>query len=239
VEADDLAIAGEHRVSAALAIGHLQAALSMHDAQRTQLATALGSAGDIHQVTFDGLLFSMPGPSRGQEHSSHCDKDDKSAPLQHGLHLNSFRLAARNCDALHWVRGMIRAVKIFFIGCIALLAAVAQEVAPSSAEAAAQQVRQLLQSGQIDQAVEAGAAATSRWPENPETWHMAGLAHFKAGDLPRAEIELGQAVRLAPRQADVHYDLALVHLSQKKYTEAATQLEEANRIGPSNALARI
>jgi len=240
VEADDLAIAGEHRVSAALAIGHLQASLGVHDAQRAQLAAALGNARHIHQVTFDGFLFAAPGPGRGHKHSSHCDIDDKSArPLQHGVHFNSFRLAARNCDALHWVRGMIRAVKIFFIGCIALLAAVAQEVAPSSAEAAAQQVRQLLQSGQIDQAVEAGAAATSRWPENPETWHMAGLAHFKAGDLPRAEIELGQAVRLAPRQADVHYDLALVHLSQKKYTEAATQLEEANRIDPSNALAHI
>src|SRR5207244_8863145 len=102
-----------------------------------------------------------------------------------------------------------------------------------------QQVGQLLQYGNIDQAVEAGVAATSCRPKNPETWHMAVLAHFKAGDLPRAEIELGQAVRLAPQQADVHYDLALVHLSQKKYTEAATQLEEANRIDPSNALAHI
>jgi predicted Zn-dependent protease len=53
-----------------------------------------------------------------------------------------------------------------------------------------------------------------------------------AGDLERAEALLGRLRREHPGDAEVRYRLGLVLLRQKKYPQAAAELEEASRLAP-------
>src|SRR5215471_4475038 len=100
----------------------------------------------------------------------------------------------------------------------------------ASSEQAAAKIEQLLEANQAAQALDLAKPSAQQWPQDARLRHLLGLAYFKIGDLDNAAQELGQAIKLAPSSADQHYDLALVYLSQKKYPEAAAQLEASNRL---------
>jgi tetratricopeptide (TPR) repeat protein len=48
-----------------------------------------------------------------------------------------------------------------------------------------------------------------------------------------------RAVRLSPRYADLHYNLALLYSDREQYEEAISELKKALRINPSYLFARI
>lgn len=60
-----------------------------------------------------------------------------------------------------------------------------------------------------------------------------------AGERDHATAALEEAVRIAPRFADVHYRLALLRLAAQRTVEARRSLEEALRINPRYVAARV
>jgi tetratricopeptide (TPR) repeat protein len=76
------------------------------------------------------------------------------------------------------------------------------------------------------QAARSDSALTAR------TW---GLAYLQQNQLPRAEEQFHQVVRLAPNQALGHADLGLVFLREGRYRDAETELDRAAALEAGNA----
>jgi hypothetical protein len=78
----------------------------------------------------------------------------------------------------------------------------------------------LAAAGKQQEAEQAYAAATKRWPAEPRSW--AGLGHMRLAlrDLPGATEALQASVRLAPNAPAVHADLAHV-LSERQCADQA------------------
>ena len=64
-----------------------------------------------------------------------------------------------------------------------------------------------------------------------------GVLHYQAGRFPQALADLEQALRCGADPAAVHYNLALVHLSQKEWGAARACLRRAleHHLGPREA----
>ncbi|HKT30603.1 tetratricopeptide repeat-containing sulfotransferase family protein [Dyella sp.] len=76
-------------------------------------------------------------------------------------------------------------------------------------------------------------------PHTFEYWNNLGLVAREAGDASTAERALQQALTLAPQQADVHYNLGLLHLHQKQWLAARNALLDAVRLAPDFIEARL
>ncbi len=98
-----------------------------------------------------------------------------------------------------------------------------------------EQLLQDLNSDQLRDAVLLGQQAVSRWPRDAQFRHYLGVAYFKTGDTKQALEQLTRARELNPRDSATHFDLALVLLSKQDYAGAATELEAAIELSPSNA----
>jgi tetratricopeptide (TPR) repeat protein len=98
-----------------------------------------------------------------------------------------------------------------------------------------EQLLQDLDSDQIRDAVLLGQQAVSRWPRDAQFRHYLGVAYFKTGDTKQALEQLTRARELNPKDSATHFDLALVLLNKQDYAGAATELEAAIELGPSNA----
>jgi Flp pilus assembly protein TadD len=63
---------------------------------------------------------------------------------------------------------------------------------------------------------------------------------MQGGNAPRAQAEFREAVRLKPRYAEAHYNLALALHQEGKEAESRTELEKAYEIAPElrNSAAR-
>src|SRR5207302_10287610 len=96
-----------------------------------------------------------------------------------------------------------------------------------------------LQSGRLAEAKNLGEAAVSRWPNDPQLHHWLGLSYFKNGQNAKALDVLRHSETLDASHYDIHFDVALVLLSQDQYTEAAQELEKALKIDPQAALAHL
>ena len=98
-----------------------------------------------------------------------------------------------------------------------------------------EQLLQDLDSDQLRDAVLLGQQAVSRWPRDAQFRHYLGVAYFKTGDTKQALEQLTRARELNPKDSATHFDLALVLLSKQDYAGAATELEAAIELSPSNA----
>jgi tetratricopeptide (TPR) repeat protein len=114
----------------------------------------------------------------------------------------------------------------------------AQSQTPTQAQTGKQLLEEL-DSGQLRDAVLLGQQAVSRWPRHAQFRHYLGVAYFKTGDSKQAKEQLTHARELDPNDSAIHFDLALVLLSQQDYSEAADELQAATKLSPSNALAHM
>jgi tetratricopeptide (TPR) repeat protein len=115
----------------------------------------------------------------------------------------------------------------------------AWHLAPESNQASRGLLLSYLEGGRLGEAEEIGQAAVARWPQDVELLHWLGLVYFKQHRNDLAVLQLQRAESLASSQYDVHFDLALVLLSDDHYSEAANELEKAVKIDPKAALAHV
>jgi len=125
---------------------------------------------------------------------------------------------------------IIRAILLCLPGPAAL--AQTQDLTPAQTR---QQLLQDLDSGQLRDAILLGEQAASRWPRDAQLRHYLGVAYFQTGDLKQAQEQLTRALDLDPKDSKMHFDLALVLLSEQHYTAAADELEASIKLSPPNA----
>jgi tetratricopeptide (TPR) repeat protein len=115
----------------------------------------------------------------------------------------------------------------------------ARRIAPDSKEANRGLMLSYLQAGRLGEAEEIGLAAVARWPKAAEFAHWLGLVYFKQHRNELAVVQLQHAETLDSADYDVHFDWALVLLSDGKYSDAARELEKAIKIDPKAALPHV
>lgn len=76
-------------------------------------------------------------------------------------------------------------------------------------------------------------------PQTFEYWNNLGLIAREAGDTATAEEALQHALTLAPQHADVHYNLGLLYLQQKRWLDARESLLDAARLATDFIDARL
>ena len=115
----------------------------------------------------------------------------------------------------------------------------ARQLAPDSKEVSGGLLLSYLQEGRLGEAEEIGQAAVARWPKDAELVHWLGLVYFKQHRNDLALTQLRRAESLDASQYEVHFDVALVLLSDDNYSDAANELEKALKIDPKAALAHV
>jgi len=65
------------------------------------------------------------------------------------------------------------------------------------------------------------------------------LIAMEKGKLDEAELQLEEALRLAPELADVHHNLGAVYLAQKKFSQAQRHIRRAVRLDPEDVESRV
>ena len=73
--------------------------------------------------------------------------------------------------------------------------------------------------------------AKSYAPDDPTVWALRGLYLSKTGHIDDAIVELKEANRLAPANANIHYNLGLLYFSKKDYERARTHAKQAYDLG--------
>jgi tetratricopeptide (TPR) repeat protein len=96
-----------------------------------------------------------------------------------------------------------------------------------------------LQIGHFDDALRVGRAAVTKWPKDAQLQHWLGRAYFNMGRDADALTWLRGSEGLAPTQADIPFDTALVLLSDTNYSEAAIELEKAVKLNSKSALTHV
>jgi Flp pilus assembly protein TadD len=93
--------------------------------------------------------------------------------------------------------------------------------------------------GRHDQAMASFRRLTAMRPDVSAYWNNLGVACRQAGDLQGAEQALLQARLLAPQDGEVHYNLGLLHIQQRRWLSARRTLLEAARLAPRLIEARL
>jgi Tfp pilus assembly protein PilF len=87
--------------------------------------------------------------------------------------------------------------------------------------------------GMIKQAVDNLERAITVYNDSPNAYLWLGIAQKKVGKLVQAEVSLKRANELAKgKEADVHWQLAGLYGDQKRYAEAAAELEQFLKTKP-------
>jgi tetratricopeptide (TPR) repeat protein len=115
----------------------------------------------------------------------------------------------------------------------------ARQLAPENLAANRGLVLSYVQVGRLPEAVELGAKAIMRWPNDAPLQHWLGLAYFKQKMNGPALEALRRSETLDSSQFGIHFDIALVLLSDEHYSEAADELEKAIKLRPSDALPHV
>ncbi|MDE2307062.1 MAG: sulfotransferase [Xanthomonadaceae bacterium] len=89
------------------------------------------------------------------------------------------------------------------------------------------------------QAASAFASLTRLQPQVSAYWNNLGLACRQDGDMAASEQAFGKALALAPDDADVHYNLGLLHLHQRRWVLAKQSLMHAADLSPAFVEARL
>jgi len=96
-----------------------------------------------------------------------------------------------------------------------------------------------VQTGKLTEAVELGSKAVTRWPKNGQLQHWLGLAYFKQKLNAPALESLRRSEAVDASQFGIHFDIALVLLSDQQYGSAADELEKAIKLNSSDALVHV
>ena len=115
------------------------------------------------------------------------------------------------------------------------------QAAPEDELAHTLEVRMLLGMQQNSAALNAADAALARFPGHPDFVYMRGAVEMAMHDVPAAERDFREALRLSPRHLAAMSDLAVLLIGSGKKDEARKLLEEVLRINPrdSNAAANL
>lgn len=89
----------------------------------------------------------------------------------------------------------------------------------------------LERAGQSAAAARASASALERWPDDPLLWMARANALLASGELEACEAALREALRLSPRLAPAHNNLADVLLRRGRIAEARAEIERAIELG--------
>ena len=89
------------------------------------------------------------------------------------------------------------------------------------------------------QAASVFASLTRMQPQVSAYWNNLGLACRQAGDMAGSEQAFLQALSLAPDDAEVHYNLGLLHLQQRRWVLAKQALMHAADLSPQFIEARL
>lgn len=115
----------------------------------------------------------------------------------------------------------------------------ARQLGPERKEASRGLLLSYLQAGRLGEAEEIGRSSVAHWPKDPELAHWLGLTYFKQHKNDLAVTQLQRAESLEPSRYDIHFDLALVLLSEDNFADAANELEKAIRLDPKVALPHV
>jgi predicted Zn-dependent protease len=88
--------------------------------------------------------------------------------------------------------------------------------------------------GRYAEAVELFGAYTERKPENPWGFYMLGLASWRAGDLPGAEIAFDEALKVDPKHIKSLFNSTRVLLELGRAEEALERIQAALAIEPAS-----
>jgi tetratricopeptide (TPR) repeat protein len=115
----------------------------------------------------------------------------------------------------------------------------ATQMAPDNLEANRGLVLSYLQAKRLNDAENAGQSAIARWPNDAQLQHWLGLVYFKEGQNAKALARLRTAENLDGTRFDVHFDAALVLLSEDQYPAAADELQKAINLDPKAPMAHV
>lgn len=96
-----------------------------------------------------------------------------------------------------------------------------------------------LQLSRLDEAESIGRTAVARWPKDAQLQHWLGLVYFKLSQNSTALEWLQRSANLDGTQYAVHFDTALVLLSDANDSQAASELEKTIKLDPKAALAHV
>jgi len=115
----------------------------------------------------------------------------------------------------------------------------ARQASPENLEANRGLLLSDLQLGQLAEAEKIGRDAVEHWPKDADLQHYLGLVYFKQSKNSDALVCLRRSAILNSGNYGVHFDTALVLLSESNYPEAATELEKAVKLDPKVALPHV
>lgn len=81
--------------------------------------------------------------------------------------------------------------------------------------------------------------ASTEHARNPDAWRGVGLALHGQRQYPNAEVALGNAVRLNPKDAEAWNALGLVRTQTRRHREAYQAFQQAAQLAPDLASARL
>ena len=94
-------------------------------------------------------------------------------------------------------------------------------------------------SARYQQAANTFASLTQLQPKVSAYWNNLGLACRQHGDMAASEQAFRQALLLAPDDAELHYNLGLLHLQQRRWVVARQALMHAAQLSPQFIEARL
>lgn len=94
-------------------------------------------------------------------------------------------------------------------------------------------------SARYRQAANTFALLTQLQPQVSAYWNNLGLACRQHGDMAASEQAFRQALLLAPDDAELHYNLGLLHLQQRRWVVARQALMHAAQLSPQFIEARL
>src|SRR5205809_6942873 len=106
----------------------------------------------------------------------------------------------------------------------------AQQAAPDNLIATRGLMLSYLRSGRSPETVDLGTKAVAHWPNDAQLQHWLGLAYFEQKLVDPALHALRRSEALDGSKFGIHFDIALVLLSQEQYSPAAEELENAVRL---------
>lgn len=91
----------------------------------------------------------------------------------------------------------------------------------------------------LDDALATFRRLARRRPDVPAYWNNLAVVARQTGDTATAEQALLRAVALAPQEAQIHYNLGLLHVQQQRWLPARQALLDAVQLAPAFIDARL
>jgi protein O-GlcNAc transferase len=105
----------------------------------------------------------------------------------------------------------------------------------SNASRLLNQAVELHQAGKLDEAATVYQRLTCQAPDNPDAWHLLGLVAAQKHDFQAAVSPIEKAVRLNPKIAEYHSNLANVYLELGRLDDALNSCRTALKLNPKSA----